>query len=74
MAYASLEDYHKLGTLLKSIISQSSQLYVILNKIHWTRQADQLLKYKTELEQLAYSLEHKMSKDYSDEDLKGVFF
>lgn len=38
------------------------------------QQVDQLLKYKTELEQLSYSLEHKMSKDYSDEDIKGVFF
>lgn len=40
----------------------------------FVRQADQLLQYKTELEQFSYSLEHKMSKYYSDEDIMGVFF
>lgn len=70
----SKDDYILLGQTLKTLISQSALLYTLLNKIHWVRQADQLLKYKTELEQLSYSLEHKMSKDYSDEDVKGVFF
>jgi len=74
MSTIQLEDYLKLGTVLKNLVSQSALLYTLLNKIHWVRQADQLLQYKTALEQLSYSLEHKMSKDYSDEDIKGVFF
>jgi len=74
MSTIQLEDYLKLGTVLKNLVSQSALLYTLLNKIHWVRQADQLLQYKTVLEQLSYSLEHKMSKDYSDEDIKGVFF
>jgi len=68
------EDYLLIGQTLKTLVSQSALLYTLLNKIHWVRQADQLLQYKTALEQLSYSLEHKMSKDYSDEDIKGVFF
>lgn len=68
------EDYILIGQTLKTLVSQSALLYTLLNKIHWVRQADQLLQYKTALEQLSYSLEHKMSKDYSDEDIKGVFF
>ena len=74
MSCIPIEKYRELGTVLKTIISQMSLLNNLLNSIHWTRQANQVLSFQSQFEQLAYSLEHKMSKDYTDGDVKGVFF
>ena len=74
MTQINHEDYENIGSVLKNLRAYTDELYTYLNKIHWIRQADQLLPFKTSLEQLSYSLEHKMSKDYPEEDTLKVFF
>ncbi len=68
----TLKDYQDLALALKSLKQKNNEVYMILKRVCGNSYSSRLLKHQTDIDDIAYTLDIGMEKDYPEEK-RGFF-